>query len=360
MANRYAVIMAGGRGERFWPQSRLANPKHLLPIVGDRALLAQTVERLLPAVPAGRILIITNRQQEAAVRRLCPLLPAENIVAEPVGRDTAAAVGLALVLVRRRDPEAAFAMLPADHVIHDADAFRADLETAFAIAEGQPLLVTIGIQPTEPATGFGYIERDGPLPQPRGAFAVRRFVEKPTREVAEGYLATGEYYWNAGMFFWRAAVVAEAFARHVPELWSGLLGVERSLAAGAALDGVLDQLYPGPPKVSIDYALIEKAANVAVVPAGFDWDDVGAWPAVARHYPADAAGNVVRGLAVLEDSANNLVVSTGDHLVALLGVKDLVIVHTPDVTLVCPRDRAQDIKALLKRCASTAELKQFL
>ena len=360
MVNRYAVIMAGGRGERFWPQSRQANPKHLLPIVGDRPLLVQTVERLLPAIPAERILIITNRQQEAAVRAMCAVLPSENIIAEPVGRDTAAAVGLALVLVRRRDPAAAFAMLPADHVIHDAVTFRADLETAFTTAETSPLLVTIGIQPTEPATGFGYIQRDGPLAQPRGTFAVRRFVEKPSREVAEGYLATGEYYWNAGMFFWRAGVVAEAFARHVPELWNGLLGVEAALAAGRPLAAVLDVLYPSLPKVSIDYALIEKAANVAVVPARFDWDDVGAWPAVARHYPADPAGNVSRGLTVLEETANNLVVSTGDHLVALLGVKDLVVVHTADATLVCPKDRAQEIKALLKRCGSVEELKRFL
>ena len=360
MANRFAVIMAGGRGERFWPQSRLAAPKHLLPIVGDQPLLVQTVERLMPLIPAERVLIITNRQQEAAIRRMCPRLPAENIVAEPVGRDTAAAVGLALVLVRRRDPQASFAMLPADHVIHDAAKFRADIETAFAAAERAPLLVTIGIQPTEPATGFGYIQRGEARADLPGVYAVRRFVEKPTREVAEGYLRTGEYFWNAGMFFWSVPVVAAAFAQHVPDLWAGLEQLERELAAGRPLGTVLDAFYPGLKKISVDFALMEKAGNVAVVPSHFDWDDVGSWPAVTRHFPADAAGNVVRGLAAVEQGAGNLVVSTPDHLVAVLGVQDLIVVHTADATLVCPKAKAQEIKALLKRCEAAAELKRFL
>ena len=359
MANRYVVIMAGGRGERFWPQSRLAMPKHLLPIVGERALLVQTIERLLPMIPAERVLIITNRQQAAAIRTLCPALPVENIVAEPVGRDTAAAVGLALLLVRRRDPQAAFAMLPADHVIHDTVAFRTDLERAFTAAEREPLLVTLGIHPTEPATGFGYIHRGPARAGAESLFDVSRFVEKPTLEVAEGYLAAGDYLWNAGMFFWRVPVVAEAFARHVPDLWAELGRLDAALTAGQPLDAVLDAVYPTLKKISVDFALIEKATNVAVIPAQFDWDDVGAWPAVMRHFPADAAGNVVRGLAAVEQASGNLVVSSADHLVAVLGVNDLIVVHTADATLVCPKDKAQEIKALLQRCEA-AELKRFL
>ena len=360
MANRYVVIMAGGRGERFWPQSRLAMPKHLLPIVGERALLVQTIERLLPMIPAERVLIITNRQQAPAIRGLCPMLPVENIVAEPVGRDTAAAVGLALVLVRRRDPQAVFAMLPADHVIHDTVTFRADLERAFTAAESEPLLVTLGITPTEPATGFGYIQRGAPRAGVEGLHDVNRFVEKPSLEVAQGYLASGDYFWNAGMFFWSVPVVAAAFAQHVPDLWADLGKLEAALVAGQSLDTVLESIYPTLKKISVDYALIEKAKNVAVIPAGFDWDDVGAWPAVARHFPADATGNVVRGLAAVEQAKDNLVVSTADHLVAVLGVQDLIVVHTPDATLVCPKDKAQEIKALLKRCEGVAELKRFL
>lgn len=360
MANRYVVIMAGGRGERFWPQSRLARPKHLLPIVGESALLVQTIERLLPLVPAERVLIITNRQQAAAIRELCPMLPAENIVAEPVGRDTAAAVGLALVLVRRRDPEATFAMLPADHVIHDSVTFRADLDRAFAAAEREPLIVTLGIRPTEPATGFGYIQRGAARAGVEGLHDVTRFVEKPLLEVAQGYLASGDYLWNAGMFFWRVPVVAAAFAQHVPDLWAELGRLDAALAAGRPLEAVLGELYPTLKKISVDYALIEKAKNVAVIPARFDWDDVGAWPAVMRHFPADAAGNVLRGLATVENAAGNLVVSTSDHLVAVLGVQDLIVVHTPDATLVCPKEKSQEIKALLKRCESVEELKKFL
>ena len=360
MANRFVVIMAGGRGERFWPQSRLTRPKHLLPIVGERALLVQTIERLLPMIPAERVLIITNRQQSAAIRELCPMLPAENIVAEPVGRDTAAAVGLALVLVRRRDPQATFAMLPADHVIHDTVTFRADLDRAFTAAEREPLLVTLGIRPTEPATGFGYIQRGAPRAGVEGLHEVTRFVEKPQLEVAKGYLASGDYLWNAGMFFWQVPVVADAFAQHVPDLWAELGKLDAALAAGQPLDAVLEALYPTLKKISVDYALIEKARNVAVIPTRFDWDDVGAWPAVTRHFPADAAGNVVRGLAAVGQAAGNLVVSTPDHLLAVLGVQDLIVVHTPDATLVCPKEKAQEIKALLKRCESAAELQRFL
>jgi len=360
MANRYVVIMAGGRGERFWPQSRLATPKHLLPIVGDRALLVQTIERVLPMLPAERVLVITNRQQAVAIRELCPMLPAENIVAEPVGRDTAAAVGLALLLVRRRDPEATFAMLPADHAIHNTVAFRADLDRAFAAAEREPLLVTLGIKPTEPATGFGYIHR-GPLRAgAESLFDVVRFVEKPTLEVAQGYLATHQYLWNAGMFVWQVPVVAEAFAKHVPDLWADLGRLDAALAGGQPLDAALAAVYPTLKKISVDYALIEKATGVAVIPAHFDWDDVGAWPAVMRHFPADTEGNVVRGLTAVEQSAGNLVVSTDDHLVAVLGVKDLIVVHTPDATLVCPKGKAQEIKSLLKRCESAEELRRFL
>jgi len=360
MANRYVVIMAGGRGERFWPQSRMATPKHLLPIVGDRALLVQTIERVLPLVPAERVLVITNRQQAPAIRGLCPMLPVENVVAEPMGRDTAAAVGLALLLVRRRDPEATFAMLPADHVIHDSVAFRTDLERAFTAAEKAPLLVTIGIKPTEPATGYGYINRGAAHPGEPLLFDVIRFVEKPSREVALGYLATHQYLWNAGMFIWSVPVVAEAFAKHVPELWADLSRLDGALSRGQPLDAALNAIYPTLKKISIDYALIEKATNVAVTPAHFDWDDAGAWPAVMRHFPADADGNVVRGLGAVEQSEGNLVVTTQDHLVAVLGMKDLIVVHTPDATLVCPKDRAQDIKALLKRCELAEELKRFL
>ena len=361
MANRYVVIMAGGRGERFWPASRLATPKHLLPIVGDRPMLTQTVERAARVVPLENILVVTTKDQLPGVRAACPMLPADNLVAEPMGRDTAAATGLALLLVKRRAPDAAFAMLPADHVIHDGAGYARQLGAAFAAAEAGDVLVTLGIRPTAPATGFGYIELAGPWRTVEGVevHAVRRFVEKPDLATAEGYVASGRYLWNAGMFVWRVPVVEAGLRRHAPELHAGLAAME----ADAARRGWAEALaagYPALRRISIDYALMEKSDNVVVLPAAFDWDDVGAWPAVANHFPPDAAGNILRGLAAVEGGARNIVVSSDGHLTAVVGASDLVVVHTADATLVCPRDRAQDIKALLKRLEADAATRRFL
>lgn len=362
MSNRFAVIMAGGRGERFWPQSRHAKPKHLLPIVGDKPLLAQTIARLQPLIAPENILVITNRHQEAAVREVASMLPAANVIAEPIGRDTAAATGLATVLVGARDPDAAFAMLPADHVIHDATEYRSNLEAAFVVAEREDVLVTLGIRPTEPAPGFGYIQRGGPAEPALGRVVhlLHRFVEKPTREVAMQYLASGDYLWNAGMFVWRVPVVTAAFAAHAPGVWAGLAEIAAGLGRGEGLPDLLELHYPAIQKISVDYAIMEKARNSRVVPATFDWDDVGSWPAVTRHFAADNEGNVVLGRALVEQAAGNLVVSTGDHLVAVLGTEDLIVVHTPGATLVCPKGRAEEIKALLKRLEANPDLRGLL
>jgi mannose-1-phosphate guanylyltransferase len=349
MSQRFVVIMAGGRGERFWPQSRLQKPKHLLPIVGRDPMLTQTIARVRPLVPARNILVITTRQQLAAVRKACPGLPKANIIVEPVGRDTAPAVGLAMLLVQRRDPEATFAVLPADHVIGDEPGFRKLLEAAFTAAEAGDELVTLGIEPTEPATGFGYIERGAVWHHgPPAVLRAKRFVEKPDLAKAKRYLASGRFYWNAGMFVWRVPVIAAAFRKHAPALATGLTKLGRTLAHGGG-DAALAKAYPTLPRISIDYAVMEKARNVLVVPASIGWDDVGAWPAVARHHAKDAAGNVLRGRAIVEAGRGNIVVSDGKHLTAVLGLDNLVVVHTPDATLVCPQDRAQDIKQLLQR-----------
>lgn len=351
MSNRYLVIMAGGRGERFWPQSRLSRPKHLLPIVGDKPMLTQTVDRLDGFVPPENIFIITNREQREAVLEVVPNLPPENVVAEPVGRDTAAAVGLAAVLVGQRDRNAVFGILPADHVIHDVKSFQSVLDQAFATAEEKPVLVTLGLRPTEPATGYGYIQRGELLEGADGKplYQVKRFVEKPDLETAQEYLESGDYFWNAGMFVWRVAAIEEAFARYAPDLQAGLKEIAGKLAAGEALDAVLGTVYPDLKKISIDYAVMEKAENVVTIEASFDWDDVGAWPAVARHFAADSMGNVTRGEVVLEGSSGNIVVSEGKHLIAAVGVDDLIIIQTGDVTLVCRKDKAQEIKNVVKK-----------
>lgn len=355
----YVVIIAGGKGERFWPQSRAARPKHLLPVVGDTPLLAQTLARVKKIAPAKNTFVITSAVQAREVAKVCRgLIPAANVVAEPAGRDTAAAVGLAAALVGARDPRGVFAVLPADHVIHDTKAYQADLRAAFATAGAADVMVTIGIPPTEPATGFGYIQRGGEWGRvgegkaAKVVYDVKRFVEKPKLEVAQQYLASGDYVWNAGMFIWSVPVVEAAFAAHAPELDAGLAKIRAALKKKRPLAATLKKIYPTLTKISVDYALLEKSANVVTIPASFDWDDVGAWPAVARHFTPDSAGNVARGEVLVEQAANNIVFSETGHVVTLLGVSDLVVVHTADATLVMPKARAQDIKALLAKVAT--------
>ena len=354
--------MAGGRGERFWPQSRLASPKHLLPIVGDKTMLAQTVDRVTGVVPRENIFVLTTQAQLAGCRQACPELPAANIVGEPMGRDTAAATGLAMLLVQQRNPQAAFAMLPADHVIHDVAEYRKLLTVAFEAAESADKLVTLGITPVGPETGFGYIQQGEPWREVGGrrVMTVKRFVEKPDLATAQGYLASGEYYWNAGMFIWRVPVVAAALATHAPELYAGLQRLAAEARSPGGWSAALALVYPTLKKVSVDYALMEKSTNVVVVPATFDWDDVGAWPAIAKHFAPDSGGNVLRGESMVEDGRGNIVVSGTGHLTAVVGVSDLIVVHTAEATLVCHKDKAQEIKALLKRLAEDPAKQKFL
>ena len=231
MGKRFVVIMAGGRGERFWPESRLARPKQLLPIVGEKAMLAQTVDRLEGLVDARDVFVITNAEQRSAVLEVCPELDPAKVIGEPMGRDTAAAVGLATVLVRREDPDATFAMLPADAVIHDAAGLRATLETAFSVAEANPVLATIGITASFPATGYGYIQQADELGEYAGrpVFNVKRFVEKPDLETAQSYLESGDYFWNAGMFVWSVASIVAELERSTPSLWASLQAIDAGL-----------------------------------------------------------------------------------------------------------------------------------
>ena len=362
MVSRYVVILAGGKGERFWPQSRLRRPKQLLPIVGGRPMLRQTLERVLPVVPAERVLVLANVEQAAAVRRICPDVPRANIIAEPVGRDSGPAVGLAAQLVAARDSRAVFASVHSDAVIHNVRAFQGDLRAAFLAAEAAPVIVLIGVPPTEASTGFGYIQRAElwRMVNGRAIYRVRRFVEKPSQEEAQGYLASGDYYWNPGIFVWRASVVLEAFARHAPSIFVGLAKIGAALAARRPLATTLRKVYPSLPKIAVDYAILETADNVVVFPATFDWDDIGSWTAIARHMRKDAAGNAIRGNAIIEQGGDNIVINEGRHLTAVLGADNLIIVQTRDATLVCPRDRAQHLKTLLQRLAEDPRGRKLL
>jgi mannose-1-phosphate guanylyltransferase len=355
--------MAGGRGERFWPESRTARPKQLLPIVGEKAMLAQTVDRLAGLVSPKDVFVITNAEQRDAVLEVCPELDPAKVIGEPMGRDTAAAVALATVLVRREDSSACFAMLPADAVIHDAAGLRSTLEAAFAAAEAEPVLATIGITASFPATGYGYIQQGDRIGEyaSQTVYDVKRFVEKPNLETAQSYLDAGGYFWNAGMFIWSVASIVAELEKSTPQLWQSLQAIDQGLEAGSDINALLAEHYPNLEKISVDYAIIEKASNVVMVESGFDWDDVGEWPAVERHYPKDESGNVVRGQAELSDASGNIVYCRDDaHLVALLGVKDLIVVKTDDATLVCHKDKAQEIKELVKQIGTKEALKHLM
>lgn len=343
----YALVLAGGSGERFWPLSRRARPKQLLRLVSDEPLLEQTVARLEGLVAPERILVLTNVEQEAAVRTLLPHLPKENIVAEPAKRDTAAAVALGVGWVAIRDHSATMIVLPADHVIKDRQEFQKTLLTSVAAAEERGALVTIGVKPTWACPGFGYIEH-GKAVRLRGApeaavHQVVRFREKPNPDLAESFLRKGNFRWNAGMFVWSVPSVLSEFNRHTPELASFISQVR----AENSFDQIVRDRFSKLPKISFDYAIMEKANRVLVVEATFDWDDVGSWRAVAKYFKSDPQGNAANCEISTLDSTNNLVVNPDGTTIALLGVHDLIVVRTPDAVLICHRHHAERIKSLV-------------
>jgi mannose-1-phosphate guanylyltransferase len=344
----YALILAGGSGERFWPLSRKARPKQLLSLFSDETLLEATMRRLEGLVPPEQILILTNADQESSVRALCSKLPAENIIAEPAKRDTAAAIALGVGWIARRCADATMMVLPADHVIRDVAGFQRTLSVAVAAAQETGELVTIGIKPTWACPGFGYIEQGSRCrlltgPEEPPVYEVVRFREKPNAELAESFLAQGHFRWNAGMFIWTVSAIVGAFNRHAPEL-GDFIG---RLHAGDDLAGLLRDHFPSLPKISIDYAIMEKAGRVLVVESAFDWDDVGGWTAVAKYLTSDDAGNQGNCTLKTLDAENNIVFSKSGRTIALLGVSDLIVVETPDALLVCHRHEAEKIKQLV-------------
>jgi mannose-1-phosphate guanylyltransferase len=346
----YVLVLAGGSGERFWPLSRKSRPKQLLALFGKETLLESTLRRLDGIVPPQNILILTNAEQEAGVRKLAKSLPAENIVAEPAKRDTAAAIALGVGWIAARDANATMVVLPADHLIQDAIGFQKTLRTAVTAARQTGELVTIGIQPTWACPGFGYIEmghavsmresNDGPA-----VHEVVRFREKPNAELAEQFLRQGNFRWNAGMFIWTISAILSALRRHAPELAAFV----SRLHAGENFSKLLLEQFSQLPKISIDYAVMEKAARVLMVESAFDWDDIGSWTAIAKYLPEQSPTNVANADLTVVESHNNLVYSTSKRRVALLGVSDLIIVETADALLVCNRHEAEKIKHLVAK-----------
>lgn len=351
----YAVIMAGGGGTRLWPLSRQSRPKQMLNLFGDRSLYQTSIQRLEGLFPPERILVVTVGEQASDLRSQSPHIPEENFLLEPMPRGTAAVVGFAAVVLRKRDPEAIMAVLTADHFIGSEDRFRSLLLSAYEVAQDN-YLVTLGIEPNYPATGFGYIQRGEPIGNFRGieAFRVRRFTEKPNLEKAQEMLESGVHSWNSGMFIWRVANILKEFERQMPELTSELLRIE-AVWGRPNQELVLDQAWTNIEVETIDYGIMEEADNVAVLPArGLDWNDVGSWDSLFDVLDRDEDGNIVMGgeHIGLYTRGSLICGEPGNRLIVTIGVEDLVVVDTGDVLLVCNKDQAQqvrDIVSLLRK-----------
>src|SRR5215471_11452570 len=338
----YALVLAGGSGERFWPLSRRTTPKQLLRLFDSKTLLEETVERLQGFVSPENILILTNQEQETTVRKVLPDHPEHNIFAEPVKRDTAPAIALGLGIIASRNPSATMAVLPADHRISNVEAFQSDLKSAAQTAELGGELITIGITPSWACPGFGYIERGKRLLNSE-FFEVIRFREKPNPDLAEAFVRSGNFYWNAGMFIWSVHSILTELNRHAPDLAEFVSSIRNS----SDREKILKERFPSLQKTSIDYAILEKASRVLVKPAQFDWDDVGSWAAVAKYLEQLPGENAANGPVTIQGSTNNIVFTDSATHVALLGVHDLVVVQTKDATLVCHRHDVEKIKSLI-------------
>ena len=350
MSGLFAVIMAGGSGTRFWPASRAARPKQLLPIGGDEPLLVRTSRRLGDAVPPERQMVITGAGLVDAVRELLPEVPAAQVVGEPAARDTAACVGLASLLVERLDPDATVVAMPADHLIAPEALFRDHLRAAeAALAEHPERVLVFGIAATRAETGYGWLS-PGPVLGTYGGQEVvelSAFVEKPPKEKAEALLAEGGHAWNAGLFAFRPGAMRAAVSTHLPELLAGLERIAPRYGE-ADFEEQLAAVFPGLPKTSIDKGVMEKLSGTLMLPLPVRWDDVGSWSALDRLREADGAGNVTDGEALALEAGGNLLVASADGLVAVKGVDGLIVVHTPDATLVCRRDDDQGVKEIVE------------
>jgi mannose-1-phosphate guanylyltransferase len=353
--HRYAVVIAGGSGTRLWPMSRSVLPKQLIPFIDGQSLLQIAVARLEQVVAPGCCYICAGEGHRQAVLAALPSFPVDSYIGEPMGRDTLCAIGLSAAVIAQRDPQAVLGVFTADHVIKPVDHFRAIVSRGFAVAEETPhALVTFGISPTYAATGYGYLELGAASGAGAGARPVARFKEKPDAAHAEQYLAAGpeHYLWNSGMFVWRVATLLDCIRRYQPQVHAGLLRIAAAWDTPRRAE-VAAEVYPGLKKISVDYAVMEPASKdpelaVLAVPMPLSWLDVGSWPAFAQTCPKDAQGNALAAERHLLLETRNSLIASNDpgHLIAAIGCEDLIVIHTPQATLICRRDRAEEIKAL--------------
>jgi mannose-1-phosphate guanylyltransferase len=362
----HAVILAGGRGTRFWPRSRTHTPKQLLNIIGKQTMLEQTVARLRPLIAPDRIWTVTNAEQTTALKKQLPSASRKRVLTEPVGRNTAAAIALAAIHIRHAAKgDALMAVLPADHFIAQPEKYRDIVAAALNVARELGRMVVLGIPPTRSETGFGYVERMGEPLESNGfpVFTVRRFTEKPALPVAKEYVASGNYHWNAGMFFWRVSTFLESLQRHLPQTHVALEALASTIGTGA-YEKKLRAIYPKLENISVDYAILERATQqsgtrqVFVIPAEIGWSDIGSWAAVYELLSKKPGENVFAGPGNALDASGNFLYSPS-KFIAAIGIHDIVVVETPDALLICPRDRAQDVAKVVKHLESQ-KLKKLL
>lgn len=359
----YAVIMAGGAGTRFWPKSTKKLPKQFLSLFGDKTMIQNTAERIKTLIPQERIMVVTNDNYVDLVKDQLPSVPNNNIVGEVVAKNTAPCVAIAAEMLYKKDPEAVMVVLPADHHIEDPDAFNQYLKTAIEKAESGENLVTIGIQPDRPETGYGYIHGDDSVKEELAGnvlHPVKAFKEKPDEETAKQFLESGDYFWNSGMFIWSAKTILNEFKEHLPKMYD-LVKDSSGSFFGKDHKEAVDLFYRSCESVSIDYGIMEHADNVFVVPGEFGWNDVGSWTAAYELGQKDINGNVVNAdHATFSESSNNYIFSKSGKMISVVGVDGIAIVETEEAILVCKIDKAQNVKEIVQELNSKEELKKFL
>jgi mannose-1-phosphate guanylyltransferase len=350
MSQTFAVIMAGGVGTRFWPKSRGRSPKQFLEILSQGTMIENTLERVKPLVEQNDVFVVTNRVQVELLRKLVPWIPPDHLLAEPLGRNTAACIGLAALWIERINPEALMMVSPADHIVKNPEEFVRILRLALRVAEQKDALVTIGIKPTHPETGYGYIqsaeeEIDRNEFRQEGVYRVKTFAEKPNLETAERFLKSGDFFWNSGIFMWKARVILREIELHLPDLYEQLRDVAKTIGT-PGYEQTLEHAYRIIRSISIDYGIMEQAGNVFVVKGDFGWSDVGSWDEVVRLTSKDANGNSLKGLVFSLDSKNNYI-DAGSKVVAALGIEDLIVIETDDALLICKKGKSQDVKEVV-------------
>lgn len=347
--SKYAVIMAGGSGTRFWPWSREHTPKQVLKIVGGKTMLQHTIDRITPLFKPENILIVTNRLHKEQIQAQIPFIPPKNIIAEPVGKNTAPCIGLAATIINKLNKDSIMAVMSADNIIEPSGLFVKMIETAVNIVSKNNLLLIAGIKPKEPSISYGYVHRGRLVTEENGfqVYEVLSFKEKPDKVTAQRFLDTKEYLWNGGIFVWQTSKILEGFKQHMPQLAMGLKRIEGALGTKSEVD-VINREYEAFEKISIDYAVMEKAKDAIVIEADFIWDDVGSWYALERWNEKDSSGNTVLGTHYGIDTHSCIVVNNDQHLLTTIDVSDLIIIHTKDATLICNKQKAEKIKELVE------------